>query len=475
MKLLLQLFVLLLYSHVLSGQSVGIATTTPNQNAILHIEVANNFTKGFLITGTNDLTNANNTVPNLGSGNRLMFYPGKFAFRAGRAILDAWDNVNVGRGSVAMGFNPIAKGNYSVAFGDHTVASLTGAVAMGVNTSATGSVSTAFGYLNVAGGSYSTALGYSNTAKGYASTVVGAYNDSILAVSQTDFTPETPLFTIGNGSFANRSNAMVVLYNGNVGIGTNTPVNKLQLQGNMSVSGNVGIGTNSPVNKLQVVGNMSASGNVGIGTNFPSTKLHLEGIMYVNGSVGIGTSTPAEKLHVVGNVFANNILLAYSPNPSLQFQYNGDDKAFVQLSDNQHLRIGVNGSNPAGTVIFRLNTGDRFTIFPTGNATLTGTLTQNSDERFKQDINLIDNALEKVMQLNGYEYYWKPELQKDSAMQIGLIAQNVEKVLPQLVVTDKEGSKSVAYQNMVPVLIEAIKELQQQVEILKRQAKQKND
>jgi hypothetical protein len=192
---------------------------------------------------------------------------------------------------------------------------------------------------------------------------------------------------------------------------------------------------------------------------------------------------------VIGGALGSNqkrIVFQLSGEDKASFEPNGDlvtkaqvtltdadyvDKGFIQVSGN-NLRVGTFSSNTTGNFVVRTNGLDRFTIFPTGNATLTGTLTQNSDERFKQDITLINNALEKVMQLNGYEYYWKPELQRDSAVQIGLLAQNVEKVLPQLVATDNEGTKSVAYQNMVPVLIEAMKQQQQRIEKLESTIKE---
>jgi hypothetical protein len=371
---------------VLKNGSVGIGTNAPFANALLHVD-AGSASKCFLVSGQ---SSPDATIPNIGGGTRMMFFPGKSAFRAGRVFSDEWNNTNVGSASVAMGYGTIASGAYSVALGDRSEATYETSTAFGWRTKATAFATTAMGATTVASGEISTAMGNVTIARGYASTVVGLFNDPILAAPQTDVTSTTPLFIVGNGASGALSNAMVVLKNGNVGIGTNAPGEKLVL-------------------------NASASA-------------------------------------------------------TLQLQAAGVDKAFVQLSGD-NLRLGTYSSNDLGNVTFRLNGSDRFIILPNGNATLTGTLTQNSDERFKQDITPINNALDKVMQLNGYEYYWKPELQRDSSLQIGLIAQNVEKVLPQLVATDKEGLKSVAYQNMVPVLVEAIKELQQQIKDQQQQIK----
>ena len=96
----------------------------------------------------------------------------------------------------------------------------------------------------------------------------------------------------------------------------------------------------------------------------------------------------------------------------------------------------------------------------TGTLTASDNITAYSDERLKSDIKTIDNALDKVMNMRGVSYT------KEEEKSIGVIAQEIEKVLPE-VVTDGEY-KSVAYGNMVGVLIEAIKEQQKQIDELKK-------
>ena len=107
-----------------------------------------------------------------------------------------------------------------------------------------------------------------------------------------------------------------------------------------------------------------------------------------------------------------------------------------------------------------------------GNVTATGNVTAYSDARLKTNVNTIDNALDIVDQLRGVSFDWI-ESGKHS---IGVIAQEVEKVLPELVVTqeisttehpEEKEVKSVDYGKMVGVLINAIKELKAEVEELK--------
>jgi hypothetical protein len=97
----------------------------------------------------------------------------------------------------------------------------------------------------------------------------------------------------------------------------------------------------------------------------------------------------------------------------------------------------------------------------TGNLTCAGTVTANSDEKIKENIKTIEGALNKVCELRGVEFDYKQNNQHS----LGFIAQEVEKVIPHLVFGD--DPKSVAYQNFVALLVEAIKELKYEVEILK--------
>lgn len=446
MKRIIFLLLPLIISMYVTAQSVGIGTTTPNANALLHLDIGSSTTKGILITGIDNLTS---TVPNLGSGSRLMFYPGKAAFRAGYVSGSEWDNNNVGFNSTALGnrtvasgltstamgsnssasgyistsmgsrtnaggdystamgqlanasgFNSTAMGSVTIASGDYstamtynTYASGDYSTAMGFYSKSSGYTSTAMGSYTTAGGIYSTSMGRQTIAKGFASTVIGLYNDSILTANQTSISSTTPLFIIGNGSSTTRSNAMVVLKNGYVGLGSDAPTENLVI--------------NDPVN------------------------------------------------------------------PTLELQTAGVEKGFYQLSGD-NVRLGTYSSNSTGNVIVRLNGGDRLTIYPTGNAPLTGTLTQNSDARLKTNIAAISNALPMLMQLSGYHYIWKNE-NLDSTLQTGVLAQEVQSILPELVKKDAEGTLSVNYSGLIPYIIQSIKEQQntitkqQEIQLLQQQ------
>ena len=118
----------------------------------------------------------------------------------------------------------------------------------------------------------------------------------------------------------------------------------------------------------------------------------------------------------------------------------------------------------------------------TGDVTITGKFNSNgisetSDKRFKKNIHPLSGALSNLVKLNGVSYDWKvdefPSRKFSDVTEIGLIAQELEKVYPEeLVSTDKDGYKSVQYSHAVPVLIEAIKEQQS---IIESQSNQLNE
>jgi hypothetical protein len=168
----------------------------------------------------------------------------------------------------------------------------------------------------------------------------------------------------------------------------------------------------------------------------------------------------------------------------IQFQKGATDKGFVQIVNND-IKIGTNSDNDLGSFFVRTNGADRVKVDPSGNVGVgtsspavrfqvgvngDGTVaranswTTFSDERFKKDIAPIDNALDKVDQMGGYYYNWKTG--DDQSRQAGLLAQEVEQVLPEIVNTDDNGYKSVDYGKMNALLLQAIKEQQRQIEAL---------
>lgn len=106
-----------------------------------------------------------------------------------------------------------------------------------------------------------------------------------------------------------------------------------------------------------------------------------------------------------------------------------------------------------------------------GDVTITGEISVNSDARLKKGIASIDDARALIIRLDGRTYHWKDRTGRDDNRHVGLIAQEVESVLPDLVSESAAGIKSVNYQGLVPVLINAVKEQDQTIQIKVRTIK----
>jgi hypothetical protein len=92
----------------------------------------------------------------------------------------------------------------------------------------------------------------------------------------------------------------------------------------------------------------------------------------------------------------------------------------------------------------------------------------SSDERLKDNITPISNALDKVKQIGGYEFDWNDKQSTYEGHDVGVIAQEIEAILPELVTTRDNGYKAVKYEKIIALLIEAIKEQQLEIEEIKK-------
>ncbi len=138
---------------------------------------------------------------------------------------------------------------------------------------------------------------------------------------------------------------------------------------------------------------------------------------------------------------------------------------------------GVNWLNDTNTKAWtvKYNSQDKFYVYGNGQAYSYGWNTM-SDSTLKENVHEIDHALDKVLKLQGVTYNLKPssvianasgqELPNPSSTKMGLIAQSVERIVPEVVTTTTDGMKTVAYGNLVGLLIEAVKEEDAKVNIL---------
>ena len=175
--------------------------------------------------------------------------------------------------------------------------------------------------------------------------------------------------------------------------------------------------------------------NVGIGVT-PLAKFHVNGTSLVRTSTGVGD-------FYLGNVGTANHFRFHTNNSNTYFDMN------------------------CGNIYWRQGSSSRYTFFPsTANMTVNGTITQNSDIRIKENVVEIGDCISKVQAMRGV-YYNRTDF-NTKVTKVGVIAQEVEAVLPELILESPEdGFKSVAYSELTAVLINAIKEQQEIIEDLK--------
>jgi len=183
--------------------------------------------------------------------------------------------------------------------------------------------------------------------------------------------------------------------------------------------------------------------------------------LYHNGSEKIRTTSTGFK--TLGNAqFDDDRKVVFGDSSNLEIYYdntNGNNK----IDFDQDLKLRPKGTEDGivievdGAVKAWYNDAKKFETTSSG-VTVQGSVTETSDIALKRNITLIDNALDKIKQIKGYTYQFKENGQSS----VGVIAQEVEKVFPQLV-HGQEGSKGVDYSGLIGALIESVKELNTEV------------
>lgn len=222
------------------------------------------------------------------------------------------------------------------------------------------------------------------------------------------------------------------------------------------------------------------------------------GDLIVNGSVGIGTNLPSGKLEV----FGQDPTLKITQNPSspgdtiLQISAAGANNLAKIKLGGATFQHSTNSGNP-GSLVMQPNGGNvgigtttpdpGYKLTVAGSALAFNGIWQNSDIRLKKNILPVEGALDKILKLNGVSYEWKygrdfegetseafktdedGNIKDDNyrnlpeGRRLGVIAQELENVLPEAVNTGEDGVKAVSYTEIIPVLIEAMKEQQKQI------------
>ena len=295
-------------------------------------------------------------------------------------------------------------------------------------------------------------------------------------------------FTINTNKFTVDSNGNIQLL-GNLDLSRNLTVNTnkfsvdnlgntktlgyLNMFGNFSINNNNFIANNTSgdlkvkgtldLSKNLIGGNgnftVDSSGNTKVkGTLDISKNLTVSNVLYVkNNKVGINNSNPSYECDVSGNIGTLNTYLG-NVNSNAGFGYRSayinTNYAIMQTS------TGKSTINSKDNIYFTFGGVSKCKLDSSGNVILNGNIYEYSDLNIKKNIETIDLALDKVKGLNGVTYNLTNK--EDNRRHIGLIAQDVEKVIPEAVEED-DNIKTVAYGNLVGLLIEAVKELDEKL------------
>jgi hypothetical protein len=305
------------------------------------------------------------------------------------------------------------------------------------------------------------------------------FNKEIRVKAQSRFN-STVRLTQGNQSTSTTTGNLIVA--GGVGIGGNLNVGgnanftgdsvfdgNQTVDGNLTVRGNTSLGNESTDTtiirgSLTANNNLTVNGNTTLGDGLSDTtnitgSLNANSNVYVAGITTLGDSS-SDTTNITGSLIVTNNLnvsgvttLGNALTDSTII--NGTLSVTSNLSVNGNTTLG-NASTDTTTVNGNLYVTQDIYAFYTA-----------SDKNWKDNVVPIQNALDKVISISGNTFDWN-EKAPQSGKDVGVIAQEIQKILPEAVSEREDGHLSVSYQKLVPLLVEAIKELKQEIDDLKK-------
>ena len=329
------------------------------------------------------------------------------------------------------------------------------------------STSSTFASIDVNGGAID------GTAIGAASASTGAFT-TLTASTSLDVTGSAGIILENDETITNSTDG-TVLINGVVAAGTGSGAGVFQSSGDQDLTLQTG---NSTTGSITITD--GANGNVAITPN-GTGQVVISTSLDVAGSGGISLENEETITNSVdGTVLINGIVAAGTGSGVGVFQSHGDQDLTLQTGNSTtgsititdgadgNISITPNGSGEVdiskvdidggaidGTVI-----GANSAAAGTFTTASAATFTSTSDARLKQDVTELEGALGKLKSVRGVHFTWKESGKADT----GVIAQEVEEVLPHAVHTrEEDGIKQVDYGKLAPLLIQAIKEQQAQI------------
>ncbi|CAG5068852.1 hypothetical protein DYBT9623_01584 [Dyadobacter sp. CECT 9623] len=142
-----------------------------------------------------------------------------------------------------------------------------------------------------------------------------------------------------------------------------------------------------------------------------------------------------------------------------------NETAGIHFNNSANVESGFVGMRNDDHIGFFIGGKWSFYVNGAGEGYLNGSIMQTSDRRLKRNFSPVTNSLSKLSNITGQHYFWK-DTTKSQELQTGLIAQEVEQYFPELVTTDDKGFKAVNYIGLIPHLIESVKTLKAQTEVI---------
>ncbi|MEO6406042.1 MAG: tail fiber domain-containing protein [Ferruginibacter sp.] len=242
---------------------------------------------------------------------------------------------------------------------------------------------------------------------------------------------------------------------------------------------NVGGNNNTFIGQSAGHENLYGNGNVSLGY-FAGYYETSNNRLYISNS---STTTPLIYGEFDTQILQTNGIMQIAKRitstlPLLELKENVNDFARLKFSNTASPSTWVIAGKPAATIgtsnmNFNYGGTDVLKLYGDGYTEFIGdvwcfALYETSDETLKEKISPLKNSLQSLLKVNSYNYFWKDKT-KDSTKQIGFLAQELEKVFPDLVGTNSNGIKAVSYTHMVPILVESIKEQQTMIEDLRKE------
>lgn len=224
---------------------------------------------------------------------------------------------------------------------------------------------------------------------------------------------------------------------------------------------NLGVNVANPLERFEVGGNIKTNYAVKAGSAVITGDVSANNITTAHAILGINHTEQKESQGQLTLKPANT-------NQTWWFIRNDDKNVSTDKETSLIFARAENGGEDKMRID---NAGIYWNIAVAGATPNWKPLMVSSDARLKKNVCSIDGSLNKIMKLSGVKFNWRrdefPDRYLPAGDQLGFIAQDVEKVLPELIGTDGQGFKNVNYDGVIPVLVNAMKEQQQQIDQLK--------